>query len=471
MITTSQLGLAPHIFNTAFPFHFALNRDLEIIQAGNVLQRIIPAMRIGSSLSDIFHITKPVVAADFDAIQAQSQSMFLLEACGLPLSLRGQMAYVAEEDILMFLGSPWVTNIGALQTLGLSLEDFALHDPMADLLMLLQAQTTALADSKKLTQKLTNQRAALRDANTKLETQYMVTRILAESDSVDEALPNVLRTIAEHLGWNIGIYWAIDQETTTLRYRASWGDTTVTSASIFQACAPLNFAPGVGLPGHVWSIGEGRWLSTATHTSEMWQASVAPTLDQGSAVALPIVTDTSTVGVMEFLSRAPRESDPETLQLLATLASQVGHFIERKHAEQEQKRLNDAIVQMQAAALAELSTPLIPINDEIVVMPLIGTIDSQRAQQIIDALLTGISASTARVAILDITGVSVIDTYVANALLRAAQGCRLVGAQVILTGMRPEVAQTVVGLGVDLRALITCSSLQNGIALAMSGRR
>jgi anti-anti-sigma regulatory factor len=125
-------------------------------------------------------------------------------------------------------------------------------------------------------------------------------------------------------------------------------------------------------------------------------------------------------------------------------------------------------IRAQQATLAELSTPLIPISDQVMVMPLIGSVDSRRAQQVIDTLLQGISSSGAQVAILDITGVPVVDTQVANALIRAAQSVKLLGAQVVLTGIRPEVAQTLVGLGTDLSGVTTRSSLQSGIAFATS---
>jgi PAS domain S-box-containing protein len=139
---------------------------------------------------------------------------------------------------------------------------------------------------------------------------------------------------------------------------------------------------------------------------------------------------------------------------------------ERKRAAEEHARLQERIIQAQAATLAELSTPLIPISDQIVVMPLIGAIDSDRARLVLETLLRGIERSHARVAILDITGVPLVDTQVAKSLLVAAQAVRLLGAQIVLTGIRPEVAQTLVGLGVDLGDIVTHSSLQSGIAYA-----
>lgn len=141
---------------------------------------------------------------------------------------------------------------------------------------------------------------------------------------------------------------------------------------------------------------------------------------------------------------------------------------ERKRADEalRQSMALEETIRAQQATLAELSTPLIPLNEQVMVMPLIGSVDSRRAQQVIDTLLQGISTTGAQVAILDITGVPVVDTQVANALIRAAQAVKLLGAQVVLTGIRPEVAQTLVGIGTDLSGVITRSSLQSGIAYA-----
>jgi rsbT co-antagonist protein RsbR len=127
------------------------------------------------------------------------------------------------------------------------------------------------------------------------------------------------------------------------------------------------------------------------------------------------------------------------------------------------------LIQSQASALTELSTPLIPISDHIVVMPLIGKMDSRRVEQVLETLLDGVATRRARVAILDITGVSVVDEHVANALLQAAKAVRLLGAEVVLTGIRPDVARILVGLDLDMSNLVTKGTLQAGIAHAMRG--
>jgi anti-anti-sigma regulatory factor/PAS domain-containing protein len=136
-------------------------------------------------------------------------------------------------------------------------------------------------------------------------------------------------------------------------------------------------------------------------------------------------------------------------------------------AEHERLEIQEAVIAAQAAALAELSTPLIPIAAGVVAMPLIGNVDSRRAQQVIETLLSGVAETRATTVILDITGVPLVDTQVASALLRAAQAVKLLGATVTLTGIRPEVAQTLVGLGVDLSGIITRGTLQTAIAEAL----
>jgi anti-anti-sigma factor len=141
---------------------------------------------------------------------------------------------------------------------------------------------------------------------------------------------------------------------------------------------------------------------------------------------------------------------------------------ERKQAEEERAALHQQVIEAQRATLRELSTPLIPVSDEVLIMPLIGTVDSGRAQQVLETLLEGVAQHQARLAIVDITGVSVVDTQVAQALVQAAQAVRLLGAQVILTGIQPQIAQTLVNLGVDLSGIITRSSLQSGITYALN---
>lgn len=143
----------------------------------------------------------------------------------------------------------------------------------------------------------------------------------------------------------------------------------------------------------------------------------------------------------------------------------------RDEAEAAHTRMAEqlTIIEAQQHTIQELSVPVLPLSLHTLVVPLVGTIDTSRAQHVMERLLDGITSHKARLAILDITGVEVVDTQVANALIRAAQAARLLGAQVVLTGIRPQIAHTLVQLGIDLRDIVTHSSLQSGITYALNG--
>lgn len=138
---------------------------------------------------------------------------------------------------------------------------------------------------------------------------------------------------------------------------------------------------------------------------------------------------------------------------------------ERKRADEERQRLHDELRE-QAEVIRKMSTPLIPISDEIMVMPLVGAVDPERADQILTSILTGIAANHPRVAIIDITALAGVDADVANTIMRAASAARLLGVEVFLTGMRAEVARTLIETGLDLSGIVTCSTLKTGIALS-----
>ncbi|MBP2079808.1 RsbT co-antagonist protein RsbRA [Oceanobacillus polygoni] len=130
------------------------------------------------------------------------------------------------------------------------------------------------------------------------------------------------------------------------------------------------------------------------------------------------------------------------------------------------------IVSLQRVALQELSAPLIPVMEGITIMPLIGTIDTERAKLIMENLLEGAIKHNSEVVLIDITGVPVVDTMVAHHIIQAAEAVRLIGATCILVGIRPEIAQTIVNLGIDLSNFPTKSSLKKGFstALEITGR-
>jgi PAS domain S-box-containing protein len=139
---------------------------------------------------------------------------------------------------------------------------------------------------------------------------------------------------------------------------------------------------------------------------------------------------------------------------------------ESKRAEAEHETLQQQLIDAQKQALLELSTPIIPIIDQIIIMPLIGSIDTARAQEITRALLRGISQHNAHIVIMDITGVAVVDSGIADHLNRTIQAARLKGAHTIITGISDAVAETIVDLGIDWGGLETLRDLQSGLIAA-----
>jgi rsbT co-antagonist protein RsbR len=124
-------------------------------------------------------------------------------------------------------------------------------------------------------------------------------------------------------------------------------------------------------------------------------------------------------------------------------------------------------IQRHQAALRELSTPVIRVHDRVLLLPLVGAIDSLRAAQVMDTVLVKVVEEKAKCMIIDIAGVSVVDTKVADNLVKTTASVRLLGAQTILTGISAQVARTIVQLGVDISTMHTRSRLQDGIELAL----
>ncbi len=126
-----------------------------------------------------------------------------------------------------------------------------------------------------------------------------------------------------------------------------------------------------------------------------------------------------------------------------------------------------AIIESQRRAIQDLSTPVLQLWDDVLALPIIGVVDTERSVQIMETLLTEVTLRQAHYVILDITGVEMVDTKTADHLLKVVLSVQLLGASCILTGIRPAVAQTMVELGVDMSALMTLRTMRDGLAECM----
>jgi rsbT co-antagonist protein RsbR len=155
----------------------------------------------------------------------------------------------------------------------------------------------------------------------------------------------------------------------------------------------------------------------------------------------------------DLLNRVLDAYEPAANRIANTVA--VGFVQERER-----------IIRQQQEAIRELSTPVLRVRERLLILPIIGLIDPQRARQLTEQLLRGIRENRGKVAVMDITGVPSIDSAIANRLVQTVEAARLLGATVIVTGLSPEIAQTLVTIGVDLSKMNTVGDLQGGIELA-----
>lgn len=163
-VSTPDFAPLPDVFATIFPFYMVLNRELEIVHVGPVIKRLYPEILNYKDFNKHFEIKRPNVVTSFDSIRAHPRSLFLLESIKNGMQLKGQIVYVDYEEVILFLGSPWITDTNVMAGFNLRLSDFALHDPVADFLCLLQAQSTSLKDTKRLADKLAKQKIEIRKA-------------------------------------------------------------------------------------------------------------------------------------------------------------------------------------------------------------------------------------------------------------------------------------------------------------------
>ncbi len=167
------------------------------------------------------------------------------------------------------------------------------------------------------------------------------------------------------------------------------------------------------------------------------------------------------------------EVEPESGDIFTSVEAGINLLISDLGEEVRKSRLRASdledkldLIENQRQAIEQLSTPIIKIWDKVLVLPLIGTLDTNRSQRLTECLLTEIASTQSILAILDITGVPSVDSAVANHILKTVAAVELLGAKCVITGIRPEVAQTIVQIGVDLKDVETLSNLSEGLKWA-----
>lgn len=362
-----KIGLPPEKFAEAFPFHIAFDKSLRIVQLGRVLQREPFSVKTGESLTKTFLLKKPTTVFDFKTILENLQAPFVLEmiaSSGNNLVLKGQMLYIEEQDLIFFLCSPWLTDLKDISSSNLSLSDFAIHDPVGDLLFLLQSKNRALEDINQLAQKLRAQRAELRDINRKLNLQQEITKVLIESKNLEEAITEILLTICFEFDWELGFFWQFDKTIKKLRCVKTWKKPSSKHSFLEDAVIDSTVDYNKGLAGQVLAQRRLKWIDNITE-DERFNGFNFDQTGAINAIAFPVCSGSETVGVLEFLSSRvdffSREiacPDQGMATFMLEVCNKIGSFIERKDAEleiQRAKETAEAASRVKSTFLANMS--------------------------------------------------------------------------------------------------------------------
>jgi signal transduction histidine kinase/DNA-binding response OmpR family regulator len=351
---SAAIGLSPEQFAAAFPFHLAIRRDLTVLQVGRTLRRVAPDLVPGASIAQSMDLIRPQCQLNFETIVAKLKDLFLIRHRPSGLQLRGEFVLLPEAQTLVFLASPWLTDSLQLTSFGLDLGDFAVHDPMTDLLMVMQFNKQALEDAKALNEKLTLRQAELRRANALLSLQFQVARLTSQASIPIEAAACVLEPICAALDWQCGELWVI--RGSRLQFAAGWHAPAFDAEAFLKASREIDMELGSGLPGRDWSSLETAWTEDVTREPNIQRSEAAARAGLRSSVVFLIRMQSRVWGVIKLFSAKPLPPDQSFISTLTSVSGQVSQAIERLDAQEQLRVARDEAVALSVAKGKYVST-------------------------------------------------------------------------------------------------------------------
>ena len=337
------LGLTPELLARAFPFHLAIGREGEVLQAGAVLRRLAPGLSEGSPVSASLSIHDPKIPFAFEAIRRHAARAFTLEIQASGLRLNGQMLELHEPAAMLFLGSPWLGEVEELEKHGLEFADFAPHDAVPYYLPVLQAQSAFLSGTRAVTRMLIEQAAKLRAANRKLEAQHAVTQALAESRTLTEAAPQILKAIGTALKWDAGALWLFEEQAGGLRCQTVWLREGSPCDCLPAAVGDL-LTGGDPLAGAVYRTCRPLWLEDISKLPEFDRA--AGEACPRAACAFPVEDSGRPFGAIELFGADALPEDPALLEILSDIGGRIGAYAHAVKAEAALRRSDEQYRQL-----------------------------------------------------------------------------------------------------------------------------
>jgi PAS domain S-box-containing protein len=193
----------------------------------------------------------------------------------------------------------------------------------------------------------------------RLRVQHTVAQILAEAATIEEATPRILPAMGECLGWDVGALWRVDREAEALRCVELWHKASIEAPEFERVSREFTFVPGLGLPGRVWSSLEPEYIPDVVSDENFPRGPIAEREGLHAAFGFPILLGGEVLGVIEFFSREIGQPDQELLNMLATIGSQIGQFIERRRAEEAFRKVQTELAHAnRVATMGQLSASI-----------------------------------------------------------------------------------------------------------------
>jgi len=267
------------------------------------------------------------------------------------------------------------------------------------------------------------------------------------SESITETTPLVLKELVAHLR---------EQRT---QLREEWAR-RITEARLLTAMSPEEiFAEATSVyDNYVEALETGTFEALQAYARNLSERIIPRGVETNEVVGIVLLLRDVLARSLFAKYRSDFSQLNRVLDAYEPAANRVAITVAVGFVQERERTIRD-----QQEAIRELSTPVLQVRDRLLILPIIGVIDPQRARQLTEQLLRGIRANRAKVVVIDITGVAAMDTNVANHLVQTVEASRLLGATVIVTGLSPEIAQTLVNIGVELSKMTTVGDLQGGI--------